>query len=255
MVPDLKAVIRLQELDNRIEELKKEISTLPRHIAAIEKSLDSHVKRLEANRAALAANQKERKQLEGDIQAQEQKISKLKNQMLEAKTNEQYTAFRNEIEFCEKEIRKFEDRILERMSESEPLDASMKKAEGALAAEKQQVESEKNQARGRTAEDEAQLQKLLAERKEIVAGISPKIRKDYDRLRKTRRGVAVAESVEGVCSACHLALRLQFDQELRRNDSVMFCESCGRMLDYNPPPQEFDEVGPKSEEQPESEPA
>jgi predicted nucleic acid-binding Zn-ribbon protein len=80
-----------------------------------------------------------------------------------------------------------------------------------------------------------------------VGSLSPKIYSDYERLRKTRRGVAVAEAVDGRCSACHLAMRLQFFQELRRNDSVMCCESCGRILFYNPPPQEFDELGPKSE--------
>jgi predicted nucleic acid-binding Zn-ribbon protein len=48
--------------------------------------------------------------------------------------------------------------------------------------------------------------------------------------------VAVAEAVDGRCSACHMALRLQFYQELRiSTDGVMFCESCGRILFYNPP--------------------
>ncbi len=78
-----------------------------------------------------------------DIQVQEQKISKLKDQMLGAKTNEQYRAFQNEIDFCQKEIRKAEDRILELMGESEPLDKNVKAAELALKAEKAEVEKEK----------------------------------------------------------------------------------------------------------------
>jgi len=46
----------------------------------------------------------------------EQKISKLKGQMVEAKTNEQYRAFQSEIDFCQAEIRKLEDRILDLMA-------------------------------------------------------------------------------------------------------------------------------------------
>src|SRR5208282_6546853 len=102
--------------------------------------------RLEADKAALAANQKERKKMEDDIQMNEQKISKLRDQMLGAKTNEQYKAFQHEIEYVEKEIRKAEDRILELMSESEPLDANVKKAEVALKEEKVVVEEEKARA-------------------------------------------------------------------------------------------------------------
>ena len=106
MLPDLNWAIRLQEIDNRLAELTREIAALPVHIAEIEKKLVSHERKLEADRAALSANQKERKKCEGDIQMQEQKISKLKDQMLQAKTNEQYRAFQNEIDFCQNEIRK-----------------------------------------------------------------------------------------------------------------------------------------------------
>src|SRR5271154_5264357 len=142
MHPDTHLVIQLQSLDQKISALEKEVAALPKHIAAIEKTLETHNRKLEADRAALSANQKERKKLEGDVQMHEQKISKLKEQMLGAKTNEQYRAFQHEIEFIEKEIRKAEDRSLELMAESEPLDANVKKAEAALKDEKQLVEAE-----------------------------------------------------------------------------------------------------------------
>src|SRR5215475_15018577 len=173
MLPDLSLVIRLQEVDNRLADLAREIATLPKHIAEIEKKLGSHERKLEADRAALSANQKERKQSEGEIQTQEQKISKLKDQMLQAKTNDQYRAFQHEIEYCEKEIRKAEDRILELMSESEPLDKNVKVAEGALKAEKAQVEAEKDVARTRTAADEKASSELEAERAGIVSKMTP----------------------------------------------------------------------------------
>ena len=88
MLPDLKLVVRLQEIDNRLAELAREIATLPKHIAEIEKKLGAHERKLDADRAALAANQKDRKKCETDIPVQEQKISKLKDQMLSTKTNE-----------------------------------------------------------------------------------------------------------------------------------------------------------------------
>ena len=155
MLLDLKLVIRLQEIDNRLAELAREIASLPKHIAEIEKKLGAHERKLDADRAALAANQKERKKCESDIPVQDQKISKLKDQMLTAKTNEQYGAFQNEIEFCQKEIRKLEDRILELMAESEPLEKNVKAAEVALKEEKAQVEAEKSagsRAHGRGSE-------------------------------------------------------------------------------------------------------
>ena len=192
MLPDLKLVIRLQEIDNSLAVLVREIASLPKHIGEIEKKLLAHERKLEADRAALAANQKERKRCEAEIQAQEQKISKLKDQMLQAKTNEVYRAFQNEIEFCQKEIRKFEDGILQMMGESEPLEKNVKAAEAALKTEKAQVEAEKKVARERTAADEAAAREFHKERAAIVSAIAPATYQRYERARKARRGIGVA---------------------------------------------------------------
>jgi predicted nucleic acid-binding Zn-ribbon protein len=235
MLPDIKLAVRLQDIDNRVAEVTREVSSLPKHIAEIEKKLESHERKLEADRAALTANQKDRKRLEGEIQVQQQKISKLRDQMLEAKTNEQYRAFQHEIEFCENEIRRAEDRILELMGESEPLERNVKGAEGALKQEKAQVEGEKQQARERTAGDQQELDQLQAERKSIATQISPPVLSAYERVRKLRRGIAIAEAVDGRCSQCHMSLRLQFFQDLKRGEQVMHCESCSRIMYYNPP--------------------
>jgi uncharacterized protein len=236
MTVEIEQVTRLQSLDLRIAELEREVATLPKHIAQIEKTLDSHVRRLEADRAALVANQKERKQLEDDVKVENQKISKLRDQMLGAKTNEQYRAFQHEISFCEASIRKAEDRNLDLMAESEPLDAAVKTAEGALKEEKQQVETEKAEARERTAIDQKQLDELKAERVQLVAGLKKPTYSAYQRIRKKwNGGSAVAEASGGRCSGCQILLRPQFFQDLRHSEELMFCESCGRILYYNPP--------------------
>jgi predicted nucleic acid-binding Zn-ribbon protein len=195
----------------------------------------SHERKLDADRAALAANQNERKQSETAIQAAEEKISKFKTQMADAKTNEQYRAFQTEIEFCQTGIRKLEDRILDLMTESEPLDRNVKAAEVALRTEKVQVEAEKNHARERTAEDQKAAAELQQERAAIIAQMAANTVQRYERARKARRGIAVAEVVEGRCNQCHMALRLQYFQDLKKETEILSCESCQRLLYYNPP--------------------
>jgi uncharacterized protein len=235
MHPDTRLVSQLQAIDLRMAELEKEVAALPKHIATIEKTLESHQRRLDADRAALTANQKDRKQLEGDIQMHEQKISKLRDQMLGAKNNEQYRAFQHEIEYLQNEIRKAEDRILELMSESESLDAAVKKAEASLKEEKALVEAEKKRARESTADDQAQLTRLQAERTEAAAKLPAPTLAEYARIRKKWNGVVIAEATTGRCAACQIVLRPQYLQDLKKGEHLMTCESCGRFLFYNPP--------------------
>ncbi|MCS7025780.1 MAG: C4-type zinc ribbon domain-containing protein [Bryobacteraceae bacterium] len=235
MNPDLRRILTIQSLDLKVAELEKEIAALPKHIAEIEKQLDTHKKKLEIDKAALAANQRERKKLEDDIKVQDQKISRLKDQMLSAKTNEQYRAFQHEIEYCANEIRKYEDRILDLMAESEPLEAAVKKAEAQLAEQKKQVELEKKSALERSAADQKTVVELRARRAELVAATSAEWINTYEKIRK-KTPVAVAEAVDGRCSACQLVLRPQLIQDLRKGtDAILYCEYCKRILYYNPP--------------------
>ena len=226
--------MRLQQIDLRTADLNKEIAALPKQLAEIQKKLSGHEKRLEIDRAALVANQRDRKKFEGDNQTNEQKISKLRDQMLSAKNNEQYRAFQKEIEFCEAEIRKSDDRILDLMGDSEILDKNVKAAEVSLKEQRARLEVEQADAKKRTLADQAELAKLVEERRQTASGMTPEGLSGYERIRKMR-GNAIAELVGGRCSACHVTQRPHFIQELKRGEKLMYCESCGRMLFYNPP--------------------
>ncbi len=235
MSSDIEAALKLQDLDVKAAALEKEIAALPKQVAQIEKQLDAALRKLDVDQAALVGNQRERRKLEDDIKVQDQKISKLKDQMVGAKTNEQYKAFQHEIDFCAGEIRKAEDRILELMTESEPLDKAVKAAQAQLKKEKDRVDQEKEKARKRTEEDQKFLGQIKEDRAKVVAGLDPKFQQHYERIRKRWHGVVVADATDGRCSACRIALRPQFFQDLRHSGKVQFCESCGRILLYNPP--------------------
>ena len=234
MNQDVEKALHLQRIDMQRGDLEKEIAALPKHIAAIEQQLGSHQKQLETNRATLAANQKDRRGQETDIQTHQQKISKLREQMMTAKNNEQYRAFQHEITFCEESIAKCEDRILVLMEQTEQLESNVKAAEAALAKEKVHVEAEKDAARKRTSQDQAKLKELLAERTEVQTSIPAAVLAAYERIRK-RTAVVVAEASGGRCQACQLELRPQVMQEVRKGDGIYYCENCRRMLYYNPP--------------------
>lgn len=246
MTAEIELVTRIQAIDTKVAELEKGVIALPKHIALIEKALEGHWRRLEADKAALTANVKGRKSLEDDVKVHEQKISKLKEQMAGAKNNEQYKAFQNEIAYASGEIRKCEDKILTLMGQFEPLDGAVKAAEAALAVEKRQVDGEKAKAREKTAGDQAKQAELLGERAKLAAELKPTVLATYERIRKKRKGIAIAEVNGGRCSACMIALRSQYLQDLRKTEAIMTCESCGCILYYNVPVSfENDLTGPR----------
>jgi predicted nucleic acid-binding Zn-ribbon protein len=237
MHQDVAITLQLQTIDRRIAELRREIATLPRQIAEIENTLISHMKRLELDKAALAANQRERKRLDGEVAAHQQKISKLRDQMLLAKTNDQYRAFQHEIDFEEKAIRKCEDQTLDLMGEAEALETNVKTAEVSLAAEKKLVFAERAKAQARTAEDKVELAKDEAEHALYAQKLSAPALAYYQRLRTRyyKEGDVVAEAKNSMCQACMMLMRPQYFQDVKAGEQVLNCENCRRILYYDEP--------------------
>ena len=54
----------------------------------------------------------------------------------------------------------------------------------------------------------------------------------YKRLRKGKNGLAVStvNPVKHSCQGCHKRLPPQKVQEVRKNNDIIFCENCGRIL-------------------------
>ena len=232
---DLSLLRDLQLVDRRIHELNGEVKRLPKYVAEIEAKLSSHKQQLEADKRTLADNQKGRRQMDGDVGTHQQKISRLRAQMSEARTNEQYHAFQHEIEFEEKEIRKLEDRTLDKMEEAETLEANVKSAEEALKIESKKVEREVAETKARVAEDEQALSEQTKKRKEFAATISGDALRLYESIRRTHGGIAVAEALVDRCQNCNVVFRPQFSYQVRSNEQIMTCESCGLILYYEPP--------------------
>jgi predicted nucleic acid-binding Zn-ribbon protein len=233
MLPDVQNLIELQQADREILRLKEEIAALPKRVAAIEERLAGTRAVLEKAKTAVKADEAARRKYESAIQDQQQKISKYRDQSLAVKTNEQYKALLHEIQFAEQDIRASEDKILELMVNAEIREKEVKVAEAELKAEMAEIEKEKVEARQRTAEDERQLSEWNAKREKARAGVESNLLPQYDRVAK-HRGTGLSEARDHKCLACQVMLRPQTYNEVRAGTQVVTCESCQRILYYDP---------------------
>jgi uncharacterized protein len=242
MNADLERLIELEKVDREAARLIEEVAGLPKRVAAIEEKLAQHKAAVEKAKAQIKGNEANRRQLEVDIKGFQEKIVKYRSQSSSVKTNDEYRALMHEVEFAEKQISGCEDKILELMLGMETDEKALKVAEAELKTESADVEKEKAEARVRTAEDE----KLLAGLKEKRAGLRTDVNDSalahYDRVMRQRKS-AIAEAREQKCMACFVMLRPQIWQEIRTNEQVITCNSCGRILYFDP----ASEVAPEPE--------
>src|SRR5229473_5532325 len=233
MLPDVDNLLLLQEADREIRRLNDEVAALPKRVAAIEAKLAGTKAILESAKAAIKADDAARRKYETAIQDLQQKISKYRDQSLDVKTNEQYRALLHEIQFAEKDIRANEDKILELMVHAELRDKEVKAAETELKSEMAEIEEEKADARQRTAEDEKQLTQWNAKREKLRGAIAADLLRHYERVMKFR-GTGLSEVRDHKCMACQVMLRPQTYNEVRSGQQIVTCDSCQRVLYFNP---------------------
>jgi hypothetical protein len=215
--------------------VEAELAQIPRRRAEIEASLAAERGRLDGARGSLDASQKARRRLEGELQDLESRRSRYKGQLMEVKTNKEYTAMLHEIEGVEREIRAREDLVLAEMEKAETLGAEIKREESLFKSSEQD-----HRARAKGLGDEetrlrAEAGRLSGERDAEAARLPAPVLELFQRVARLR-GVAVAEARDGMCQVCHLKLRPQMYVDLKRNEQIVQCPACNRILYYEAPP-------------------
>jgi len=233
MLADIENLLKLQEADKEIRRLQEEIAELPKRVSAIEQKLAGTKAELEKAQAAVKADEASRRKYESNINDLRGRISKYRDQSLDVKTNEQYKALLHEIQFAEKDIADNEDKILELMVNADARDKEVKAAQAELKAETAEIEREKEQARQKTAEDEKLLAEWRSKRDQLRSGAREDLLRHYERVSKFR-GSGISEVRDHKCMGCQVMLRPQTYNDVRSGRETVFCDSCQRILFFNP---------------------
>jgi uncharacterized protein len=230
VLPDLERLIRLQDVESRAAHARQTIAEAPGRIRALDEKLDTARAAVDAAKAALAANQTARRDLEKEGAVAQQRVSKYKDQLMEAKTNREYHALQHEITTFSDEVQRIETLTIEKLLEADELAAALNAAETTLAEETKALGEERKAIEEEARELEGVVTDMAAAREAIAKELDRVRLAMFDSLFKGRRQIAVAPIEAGLCSACHVRVRPQVLNTLLKNEMVFQCENCQRIL-------------------------
>jgi uncharacterized protein len=236
MHPDLEKLIVLQAHDLEAKRLRDEMTALPKHVAALVAKAGATQGQRAVIVDLIAKEEALRRRQESDVRDQQVKIERLRKHMDLATTTVQVTAFEHEIAFAQTEVSRLEDAEIESMERSEGLEAQRRLADEAVTDANATLERERIRAAETIAQDKTLLAEVEEKRKAVRAEIDESALSNYDRISKAK-GTAVAEALNQKCTACQMMVRPQRWNDLRdrgNDETMMTCESCGRLLYYDP---------------------
>ena len=235
MNEQLRLLTELQKLDTAILADRMRIDAIPSQISSEEGPLKNAEASCEAARQNHAALEKKKKDRERDIEDLNEKIKKLRQRTSDIKTNKEYQAHLKEIEGAEKDIRKAEDELLSVMDSLEQTSKRVKAESDRVGEERAKIEAIRGELQKEVDRREQDLKGLKAERKKIVEKVAGDIYTLYTNLMKSHRGLAVVEAKNEICQGCNIHIPPQMFVELKKNDEIMHCPQCRRILYYAPP--------------------
>ena len=230
MSPELERLVQLQDIETRAADARKRIAEAPKEIAALDAKLTASRDVVAAAKLALTDNQNHRRTFDKDLIAAQQRLSKYKEQLMEVKTNAEYHAMQHQITAATAEVGRVEEQILVNMLEADEINARLKAAEAALKSDEAAIAKERAAIQADAADKERTLNTSNEERTALLPQMHRNTIDLFDRVFKARQGIAVAQAIDGHCSICHVRLRPQVYNTILRNDEIVQCDHCQRVL-------------------------
>jgi uncharacterized protein len=235
MLPDLQRLIALQNLDTRAGQAQHIVAAAPERIAALDARLAEGTAALEAVKASIAANQTARRTVDKDLLSAQQRLDKYKEQSMAVKTNAEFHAMQHQMTAVKAEIDDFESRTLEIMMAADELAAGLKRAEARVKADEAAVTAERAAIERERDEQAAVVKTCAEERAALIAKMTPSVVATFEKVARMRGGIGLARAEKERCVVCQVRLRPMVFSAVKRNDEIVQCDSCQRILYYVPP--------------------
>jgi len=226
----LRLLTQLQRIDSEIDQIEERKQEIPGEISRLEKSYQSFGQEVQRLRDRIEEINRLRQKKEHEAERERENLKKSQLKLREVKTNKEYKAMLKEIETLKERISASEEEILNYMILLEEETERLRGKEKELQERKEDFLRKKKEKE----EEIARLEQLLEEKRrdkgEIICGLDERAYQGYLRLREGRNGIAVVNVVDGICQGCYMVLPPQTFNEVKKNDQIINCTHCSRIL-------------------------
>lgn len=230
MLPEVEKLLRVQHHDQKIKSIDKELAGIPLEAEDIRERLVADQRAVEAAKAAMQQTEVAIKNLELDVATRRNTIGKLKVQQFETRKNEEYQRMGLEIERYTAEIADLEDREIELMEKAEAQKQAFEAARAQLVENEESVKEELEDLDALADKLRTDRAAEAAERERLAASVESIVLDNYDRLFKSKHGMAVVGLVDEICQGCHMKVVKSTVIEVKAEQHLAHCENCGRIL-------------------------
>jgi uncharacterized protein len=226
----LSLLIQLQALDTQIYGLNAEKSVKPHEIETLKTAFEVEKANLANLEKVQLDFQKQKADKELELASKEESARKLQTQLYQLKTNKEYNTMLQQIQDAKADASTVEDRILEAMDKLEKAKKDIDEERKTLQQKEQVFTEEKKKIEIRIKEIDDRLAQLDSQRKQLIPDIDKKMLSQYERILRSRDGLAIVTVKNNTCSGCNMFVPAQVINLIQMYERIITCEVCNRIL-------------------------
>jgi predicted nucleic acid-binding Zn-ribbon protein len=226
----LELLWELQKIDLDLKSIKEDRDRIPKELKRLDEKQKIEKEKIQKEKEKIESLEKERRQKEGHLNLEQDKIKRTEGRMFEVKTNKEYQALLGEIDTLKEKKGLAEEEILQLLDEIDELKKKLLSREKEVAITLGKIEGERKKIQERMGHSEV-LWKRQMERREVLSKqINSTLFKLYNTLKEKRQGVGVVSVKDETCQGCFVNIPPQMFIEVQRNNQRIQCPNCNRIL-------------------------
>lgn len=234
MPTQIEALAALQRVDQSLRENTQAVEAGESRVAALEQAVEAQTAVTASAREELAALGTRQRDLEGRLAVAESKMKDRRMRITRIRNDKELGLAKREVDLLKEETAALETELIGVLEQVEAATARTAAAEEELARLTAARETEAAELRDTIARLGADIARDRARRDELIGDVDGELRRRYEMIFSRRGGVAVVVIQRGICTGCHMNIPPQLFNQIQRNEQVILCPNCQRMLYWQP---------------------
>jgi uncharacterized protein len=226
----LQNLLKLQEIDNKLAKLNQKRESYPARIARIQKAYETIDEKQKQVDEQKQKSLKERKKFDTEIEDINAKLSKYNEQLMDVKTNKEYSSMLSEIENLKLKKSELEDNVLEIMEYIDVYNKQLKSVQEEVKRSKAEVDKKVEEIQTKLDNVLKEISKFDEARESLIKEIDTELHTQYEKIFDFRDKMALSRANDSSCEGCHSLIRPHVIDQIREMKEIIYCERCQRIL-------------------------
>ena len=230
MGTQIELLATLQVVDQSLRAKTLAITEGEQRVAELEEAVREQTGTTTTARAVVAELGTRQRDLEGRLAVAETKAKDRRMRITRIRNDKELGLAKREIDLLKEETGTLETELVAVMEQAEAATAKLKEHETELRRLSAERDAEASALRETLARLSAEVERERATRSELIETVDGDLRRKYEMIFTRRGGLAVVEIRGGTCQGCRMRIPPQLSNEIQRNEQVILCPNCQRML-------------------------